>query len=174
MEPQVRAVYRIGDAEVDPVGGCIRRDGKELYLRPKSLGVLLVLIERRDEVVSKQDLMSAVWGDVAVAEDVLVGCIMEIRKTLGDHARHPRFLRTVPKVGYRLVREAQDPPAPPRGRRFLLPAAMGTAALGLAILLGAAASRLHSPVASGGGEGAGRGLDGDGGVATGGTLGAGT
>ena len=152
MEPQVRAVYRIGDAEVDPVGGCIRRDGKELYLRPKSLGVLLLLIERRDEVVSKQHLMSAVWGDVAVAEDVLVGCIMEIRKTLGDHARHPRFLRTVPKVGYRLVREAQDTPAHPPGRRFLLPAAMGTAALGLAILLGAAASRLHSPVASAGGE----------------------
>ena len=151
MEPQVRAVYRIGDAEVDPVGGCIRRDGKELYLRPKAQRVLLMLIEHRDEVVSKQDLMSAVWGDVAVAEDVLVGCIMEIRKTLGDHARRARFLRTVPKVGYRLVGSAQESAHPP-GRRFLLPAAMGTAALGLVILLGAATSRMGSPAPPSGGE----------------------
>jgi len=150
MEPQVRPVYRIGDAEVDPVGGCIRRDGKESYLRPKAQGVLLFLIEHRDEVVAKQDLISAVWGEVAVADDALVGCIVEIRKTLGDRAHSPRFLRTVPKIGYRLVRAEQDS-APPR-RRWAVPTAMGIAALGLVILLGAAVSRLRSPAARSDGE----------------------
>jgi len=154
MEPQVRPIYRIGDAEVDPVGGCIRRDGKELYLRPKAIRVLLFLIEHRDAVVSKQDLMSAVWGDVAVADDVLVGCIGEIRKTLGDHAHRPRFLRTVSKVGYRLVHEAEDHPvlSRPSQRRLVPRAAMGIAALGLLILMGIAASRLRSPGAPAGGE----------------------
>ena len=161
MEPQVRPVYRIGDTEVDPVGGCIRRDGKELYLRPKSLWVLMSLIEHRDEVVSKQDLISGVWGDVAVADDALVGCIMEIRKTLGEHARHPRFLRTLSKVGYRLVREENSgshpvgtSPVPCQSlrRRFLLPVAIGLAVAGLVFLLFAASSLRHSSAAPAGGE----------------------
>lgn len=143
MEPQVRPVYRIGDAEVDPVGGCIRRDGKELYLRPKALAVLLHLIEHRDEVVSKRGLMAAIWGDVAVADDALVGCIVEIRKTLGDNARHASFLRTVPKIGYRLLREAAIPPTLRTGRRVWQQATIGIVAVLLALLLAGAATRIH-------------------------------
>lgn len=95
--------YRIGSAILDTSLNCLRRNGEEQRLRHKTFQTLLYLVERRDRVVTKDELLVNVWKDAAVTEDTLVQSISEIRKALGDDAQTPQFVKTVPKVGYRLV-----------------------------------------------------------------------
>ena len=87
------------DAEIDISQETVRRDGEEYRLRQKTFQVLLHLIQNRDRVVTREELFSTVWKNVAVTEDALVQCVVEIRKALGDEPRSPRFVRTAPKRG---------------------------------------------------------------------------
>jgi DNA-binding winged helix-turn-helix (wHTH) protein len=73
------------------------------HLRPKSYRVLEVLSERRGALVSKDDLISAVWTNVAVTDESLSQCISDIRRALGNDAA--QLLRTVPRRGYVLDTE---------------------------------------------------------------------
>jgi tetratricopeptide (TPR) repeat protein/DNA-binding winged helix-turn-helix (wHTH) protein len=97
------SIYRLGEVEVHPLQGYIYRHGEELYLRPKSLHVLLFLIEHCDRRVSKEELMQAVWKEATVTDDALVQSIREIRKALGDDPHHPEFIKTFPRIGYHLI-----------------------------------------------------------------------
>ncbi len=72
-------------------------------LEPKVMQVLLCLSQRPDEVVSKEELIKAVWPGTFVTDDVLLRCISELRKALEDDAREPRFIQTISKRGYRLI-----------------------------------------------------------------------
>jgi len=104
-----RLLYRIGDADVDPAQACIRKpDQPDQYLRPKALQVLLYLLEHRDRAVTKDELLAHAWAGLAVSDDVLVGCVGEIRRALGDGPRGTQFIRTLPKVGYRFVATANE------------------------------------------------------------------
>jgi len=118
--------YRIRDAnfEVRPDLGCLRRDGVEIYLRPKTLQTLLFLLDQRHRVVSKDEIAGEVWPDTAVTDDAVVQCIVELRKVLGDDAKQAKYIRTVAKAGYRFigavevvepVRALQDPAEAPVG-----------------------------------------------------------
>lgn len=98
-----RLIYRIEDIEIDSAQGCLRKTGRDQYIRQQSFHVLLYLIERRHSLVSKEELIAHFWHDTAVTDNALVQCIADIRKALGDDSRHPRFIRTVPKVGYRFI-----------------------------------------------------------------------
>ncbi len=98
-----RPIYCFADIEFDPARNCLRRGGQEHALRQKSLQVLLYLIEHRERSAPKDELLENVWEGTAVTDDALVQIIVELRKLLGDDPRHPRFIRTVPKVGYQFV-----------------------------------------------------------------------
>jgi len=65
--------------------------------------VLVELASHSDEVVTKEQLIHAVWSDTFVGDDSLTRCISEIRRVLEDDARAPRFIQTIPKTGYRLI-----------------------------------------------------------------------
>ena len=108
---------RIRDANLDvrPDLGCLKRpDGEEVYLRPKTFQTLLLLLEQRHRVVTKDEIAAGVWPDTAVTDDAVVQCIVEIRRVLGDDAKQARFIRTLPKSGYRFVGEVDlaVPPLP--------------------------------------------------------------
>ncbi|EYD74841.1 adenylate/guanylate cyclase [Rubellimicrobium mesophilum DSM 19309] len=101
----------LGDAILDePRGLLLDRRGQAIPLRAQSMKVLLHLAGRPGEVVSREDLLDAAWGEVHVTDDSLTQCVSEIRQALGDEGH--RVLQTVPKRGYRLVPEA--PAAPVR------------------------------------------------------------
>lgn len=102
-----KVIYRLANAEVDPLSGLVRRNGDELYLRPKTLQVLLYLIEQRPRLVSKEELLERVWQGTAVTDDALVQSIVEIRKALGDSSQQPRFIKTFPKTGYRFIGDVE-------------------------------------------------------------------
>ncbi|HZS06075.1 MAG TPA: tetratricopeptide repeat protein [Blastocatellia bacterium] len=103
-----RPIYRVAGIEVDPARGSLRRDGEELALRQKSLQVLLYLLDRRGQLVTKEELIENVWGGAAVTPDALVQIIVELRRLLGDDSRQPRFIRTVPKAGYRFIGPVEE------------------------------------------------------------------
>lgn len=108
MQVLSRQVYRFEGVEVDPSQGCLRRDGEELSVRQKSLRALLYLLEQRHRLVSKEELIELVWEGAAVTDDALVQLITELRRTLGDDPRHPRFIKTVPKAGYRFIAPVEE------------------------------------------------------------------
>lgn len=70
----------------------------EISLRPKSFEVLRYLVEHRGRVVTKEEVLSAVWSDVTVTEESLTRCISEIRQAIGDEDR--RIIKTISKKGY--------------------------------------------------------------------------
>src|SRR5262245_41899524 len=99
------------DVRVQTVGNGITIDldnevvrdssGKPIELRNQAFAVLRHLLERPGQLVTKNELMDAVWPNVAVTDDSLVQCIHEIRRALGDNDRS--ILKTVARRGYRLV-----------------------------------------------------------------------
>src|SRR5262249_52929920 len=85
-------------------GGQLRRDGKPVSLRPKTFAFLQYLAERPGELVTKRALLDAVRPGVAVTEDVLRLSARELRAaTLGEQATAPRYVATVPRLGYRFI-----------------------------------------------------------------------
>ena len=82
------------------------RDVEEIRLRPKTFAILRYLAERPGRLVTKQELLEAVWPEVAVGDAALAVCVGEIRKVLGDDARTPRFIETVHRRGYRFIGSA--------------------------------------------------------------------
>ncbi len=100
---QRHIAYRYLDLEIDPGVPAITRAGQPIELRAKALTLLMLLVEQRHRIVSKEEIFERVWPSTAVMDATLAGCIQEIRRALGDDAKHPLIIRTVPKLGYRFV-----------------------------------------------------------------------
>ena len=94
--------FAIGEWLVSPALNQISRNGSSTRVEPKAMQVLLYLAEHPG-VVSKDQVISAVWPDVFVSDDVLPGCISALRKAFEDNARRPRIIETIHKSGYRLL-----------------------------------------------------------------------
>jgi DNA-binding winged helix-turn-helix (wHTH) protein len=103
--------FRIGEWQVVPSRRILLQHGREVIPRAKVFDLLLYLLERRDRVVTREELLSALWSGRAIAENSLAQCVIELRKILGDDARNPRFIQTVPKAGYRIVATVEEAPA---------------------------------------------------------------
>lgn len=73
------------------------------YLTPKTFETLALLLRHAGETVRKEQLLKAVWPGSVVTENALTRVIKELRQALGDDARAPSFIETVPRVGYRFV-----------------------------------------------------------------------
>ena len=87
--------------------------GKHLVaLKPKTFAVLRYLLERSQRLVTKDDLLDALWADVHVGEAVLKTHLREIRQALGDNAKAPRFIETVHRRGYRFIAVVHQEPSP--------------------------------------------------------------
>jgi DNA-binding winged helix-turn-helix (wHTH) protein/tetratricopeptide (TPR) repeat protein len=89
--------------DLDLRAGQLRCAGSLVALRPKTFSVLVHLAEHPGELITKQALLDAVWGNVAVTEDVVRMSIGELRAVLGDARSDPRFIETVARRGYRFV-----------------------------------------------------------------------
>ena len=95
--------YRVGEWLVNPKQNLIQQADITRHIDHKSMQVLLVLIEHAGTQVTKQQLFDKVWQDKAVTDDILSVAISHIRKALGDNARSPSYIKTLPGVGYCLI-----------------------------------------------------------------------
>ncbi|HEX6188073.1 MAG TPA: tetratricopeptide repeat protein [Pyrinomonadaceae bacterium] len=115
MDRQAHRIYRLDGVEIDTARACVTRNSKELHVRQKTFQVLVFLLEHRERLVTKDELIEQLWGDIAVTENALDQCLAEIRRLLGDNSRQPRFLKTIPRSGYRFIGNVTETHAPQTG-----------------------------------------------------------
>ena len=99
-----------GDLIYDPETRQLLQAGAEVRLSPKAFELIAVLIASRPRALSKADLMERLWPSTYVAEGNLPSLIAEIRQAIGDDARTPRFVRTLPRFGYAFCGTAIETP----------------------------------------------------------------
>jgi adenylate cyclase len=97
----------VGDWRVSPVEGVLVRGAETVRLEPKAMEVLVYLASRPREVVSREDLERAVWHGALVGYDAVTSTVIKLRKALGDSARQPTYIATIPKRGYQLIAPIQ-------------------------------------------------------------------
>jgi TolB-like protein/DNA-binding winged helix-turn-helix (wHTH) protein len=103
MATALPKILRIGDWLVNPLSGDLSRGEERIRLEARTMRLLLCLAERPGEVVSIDTLLSQVWSGVVVTPDSVYQAVAGLRRLLGDDARQPAYIVTVPRLGYRLV-----------------------------------------------------------------------
>ena len=88
---------------IDPTNAELLRGGEPVALPPKPFAVLCYLVERAGTLVTKDALLDEIWPNLHVSESSLTFAINAVRAALGDDARAPRYIQTVPRRGYRFV-----------------------------------------------------------------------
>src|SRR5450755_4977674 len=119
------SIFRFADIEVREREFSLIKGGEVLPVEPKAFRVLLILLRNPQKLITKEELLNAVWGDAAVTENSLTRSIALLRRLLGDDTHEPRYIGTVPTVGYRWLCKVEvseespaeadhpeDPPAP--------------------------------------------------------------
>lgn len=104
-----QTIIRIGESTLNIGTERLIRGDEDRALDPKELSVLLHLIDRAPDVVATEGLLSRTWPGVVVGDNVLHQAIARLRNALGDDARQPRYIETLPKRGYRLCAEISRP-----------------------------------------------------------------
>jgi len=112
--------FRVGDWLAHPSLNRLTRGEETAALQPRFMDLLAYLAQRPGKVVSKEEILEAVWAKEFVSEGTLTHAVAVIRQTLGDDVRNPRYIETIPVRGYRLIAavgppepDAQPAPSPP-------------------------------------------------------------
>jgi DNA-binding winged helix-turn-helix (wHTH) protein len=100
-------VFTFADVEVREREFCVVKDGEVLAVEPKAFRVLLFLVRNPRKLISKDELLDAVWNDCSVSENSLTRSVALLRRVLGDDVHQPRYIATVPTVGYRFLPDVQ-------------------------------------------------------------------
>jgi len=102
-----KQLYEFGPFRLDPEKELLLRDNETIPIAPKAFQVLLVLVRSKKEVVTKDDLLKAVWPDTFVEETNLSRNVFLLRKALGESPQDHQYIVTVPGRGYRFAEEVQ-------------------------------------------------------------------
>ncbi len=108
--------FTFGDYEVDEERFELRRHGQAVEVEPKALEVLFHLVLQRQRLVSKQELLAAVWPNATVTEGSLARAVSLARAAIGDSGRDPRLILTVARRGYRFAPPSAGPVEDPASR----------------------------------------------------------
>ena len=108
MKDQSSELRHFDDITVDLARMHVRKADQLLSLEPKSLKLLLYLLDNRDRLVTKEELIQAVWQDTFITDNALTRSIAQLRKVLGDDAKQAKYIETVPRLGYRFIATIKD------------------------------------------------------------------
>lgn len=112
MQQSLLKGFYLQDLLIEPATGRVSGPGFETHLKPKAAEVLLYLAERPFELVEREELLRAVWGENAGSPEALTHTISELRGCCRDHASSPSLIQTVPRRGYRLLQRPRPIDAP--------------------------------------------------------------
>jgi DNA-binding winged helix-turn-helix (wHTH) protein len=101
------AVIRFDNFVVNAKSRVVSRNGETISLTPKVFDTLLALLSRPGQTMTKEELMTAVWGDSVVEESNLTQNVAVLRRALGDNGKKRRFILTVSGRGYRFVQDVE-------------------------------------------------------------------
>jgi DNA-binding winged helix-turn-helix (wHTH) protein/Tol biopolymer transport system component len=96
-------VYGFDDFTLDVAARKLLRGDTAAALPSRAFDALVYLIEHRDRLVAKNELIDAIWSDVVVTDDSLTHAISVVRRALADERAHPKYVATVPRRGYRFI-----------------------------------------------------------------------
>src|SRR6202050_4345802 len=96
-------LYRFAEFLLDPARRTLSRAGAPIALTPKAFDVLLFLVQNPNRLVTKEELLQAVWGDTFVEEGNLTQYISLLRKSLGDNSEDTRLIVTIARKGYQFT-----------------------------------------------------------------------
>jgi DNA-binding winged helix-turn-helix (wHTH) protein/TolB-like protein len=111
------ATLQVGEWRVAPELNQISRAGECVRVEPKAIELLVFLMQRRGEVISREELLTALWPGVIVGDNALTQVVTKLRKALGDTAREPTYIEAIAKRGYRLIAAVERPYRPLRPQR---------------------------------------------------------
>jgi len=110
--------FQVADWQVDPKSARISRAGESIKLEPKVMAVLVYLADHAGQVISREELETAVWAPSIVSYDAVSSTLLKLRKAFADNPKNPQIVETISKKGYRLLapvrRGASVSEAPPR------------------------------------------------------------
>ncbi len=111
--------FKLGDCIVEPQRERVTVAGESHHLEPKVMQVLVELAANAQQPVTREQLLDRVWNDAVVGEEVLSRAVSLLRSTLGDERTDPKFIRTIPRMGYELIlpvaplpADTEDPASP--------------------------------------------------------------
>lgn len=105
-------LYAFKEFTLDVGETVLLRNGKPVSVTPKAFHLLTILVEHHGAVVDKEKLISEIWADSIVEDGNLAFTAQLLRKVLGDDAKTPIYIETVPRKGYRFIAEVSTSPAP--------------------------------------------------------------
>lgn len=108
MKDMRNRCYRFENVEMDVQNLRVTVGSEIRPLEPKSFRLLLFLIENPGRALPKEEIMAVVWPDTFVSDNSLARAITQIRKALDDDPKAPRYIETVPSVGYRFVADCKE------------------------------------------------------------------
>jgi|SRR5579862_830520 len=94
-------IYRFGEFVLDSRRHTLSRADSPVFLTPKAFDVLLFLVQNSNRLVTKEELLQAVWGETFVEEGNVAQHVSQLRKALGDNPEDPRLIATIARKGYR-------------------------------------------------------------------------
>src|SRR5919205_2284160 len=109
MSLEIKGSYEFGPYRLDPDQQQLFARGKPVSLTPKAFDTLTVLVRNHGRLVSKEELLKAVWPDAFVEESTLAQNVFRLRRLLGDDGAGPLYIETIPKRGYRFVAPVTRP-----------------------------------------------------------------
>lgn len=107
MFDKIKHFYEFDEFRLDAGNPGLWREGKLVSIPPKVLETLLLLVEKRGEIVSREDLMEMIWKDTFVEEGNITYTVSLLRKTLDEHDKN-HFIQTIPKRGYRFTADVRE------------------------------------------------------------------
>ena len=136
-EEELNPGFRLGEWEVFPLRGILRSGDEEKKPEPRVFGVLMELAKRDGDLVTRDELIDALWDGRPTGDEPINRCVSQVRDHLGDKTRPYKYVETLTRRGYRLIQpiellqaaEPEPTPAPsPRTSRWKFVAAMAIAA----------------------------------------------
>jgi DNA-binding winged helix-turn-helix (wHTH) protein len=109
--------FQLAEWLVQPSLDQLTSGGVVVRIRPQLMDLLVCLAARAGRTVAREELATAIWPGQFVVDSGLARCVAELRRALGDSARQPRIIETIPKRGYRLVAAVSPADVPPVAER---------------------------------------------------------
>jgi DNA-binding winged helix-turn-helix (wHTH) protein/tetratricopeptide (TPR) repeat protein len=100
-------VYRFADFVLDVGERSLAQGARRIYLPPKIFATLVYFIEHPNRILTKEELIDELWPDAHVTENALTRSVKEVREALQDDVQHPRFIQTIPRVGYKFIADLE-------------------------------------------------------------------
>ncbi len=100
-------IYQFDDVRVDLRTVEVSKADGAVHLEPKAFEVLVYLIEHRERLIEKRELLDAVWKDAFVTENAMTRVIAQLRKALGDDSKEAKYIGTAPTRGYRFIADVE-------------------------------------------------------------------